>query len=94
MSKEVTTKKEEKKAEGKSQKVRLICPKHGDVSGQALSLQVTEEGKPVQYLYCIPCLNEVLQSLLEAGSIEKIQVVPVEDEVEEVVPGLKLAKKK
>ena len=94
MSKDAVKKEEEVKKEAKPQKVRLVCPKHGDVSSQALSLQTTEDGEKVQYLYCMLCLNEVLQSLQEAGSIEKLQVVPVEEKVEEVIPGLKLAKKK
>lgn len=63
------------------QKIRLTCPKHGDVSTSSLYLTFkkapTTEGdkeETQQFLYCLPCLNEVLLNLQKAGTISTLDV--------------------
>jgi len=78
------------------QKVTLHCPKHGDITATALFLNFKgDDGKPKQFLYCLPCLNEVLLSLQKEGAIQTVQV-QVEDpnaappaEADAVTAGLK-----
>lgn len=54
--------------------VRLICPKHGEVTTSALYLNFKNEDKSEQYLYCIPCLNELLLKFQKDGDIQQLQV--------------------
>lgn len=56
------------------QKVQLICPKHGDVTTTALLLNFQQGDKPMQFIYCLPCLNEVLLALQKEGAIQTLQV--------------------
>jgi hypothetical protein len=86
------------------QKVQLICPKHGDVTTTALLLNFQQGDKPQQFIYCLPCLNEVLLALQKEGAIQTLQVnllnadgtpvIPVPpadptlDAVKKVLPGL------
>lgn len=58
--------------------VKLVCPKHGDVTTSALYMTFKNGEKVDQFLYCLPCLNEVLLSLQKEGAIQQLQVI-VED---------------
>ena len=67
--------------------VKLVCPKHGDVTTSALYMTFKNgENKVDQFLYCLPCLNEVLLSLQKEGAIQQIQVI-----VEEPAPATEAA---
>ena len=60
--------------------VRLVCPKHGDISNATLHIVFdpsTPESKPTRYMYCLHCLNEVLLSLQKDKLIEAVQVIAV-----------------
>jgi hypothetical protein len=56
------------------QKVRLTCPKHGDVTQTALLLNFPNGEKPMQFIYCLPCLNEVLLALQKEGAVQTLKV--------------------
>ena len=55
--------------------VKLVCPKHGDVTTSALYMTFKNGEKVDQFLYCLPCLNEVLLSLQKEGAIQQLQVI-------------------
>ena len=55
-------------------KAQLVCPKHGDVTTTALLLNFSQAEKPMQFVYCLPCLNEVLLSLQKEGAIQTLKV--------------------
>ena len=59
------------------QKVTLTCPKHGDVTKFALFMNFPDEADPTktkQFLYCLPCLNEVLLSLQKEKAIQTLDI--------------------
>jgi len=65
--------------------VKLMCPKHGDVTTSALYMTFKNgESKVDQFLYCLPCLNEVLLSLQKEGAIQQLQVIVEEPASTEV----------
>ncbi len=82
----------------KQKPVRLTCPKHGDVTTSALYMTFNNPtadatGKKVdQFLYCLPCLNEVLLSLQKEGAIQQLQVEVLEEQpAPDKSVGLKLS---
>ncbi len=80
----LNTAKQGDKAPDQNKKVTLICPKHGDVTPTALFMSFKDEAdatKTKQFLYCLPCLNEILLSLQKEGAIQTLEV-----KVEEVNP--------
>lgn len=63
--------------------VNLICPVHGDVTKSVLVVSLEdlanppaegETAKPVQYLYCLHCVNDLLLGLQETGKLPKVTV--------------------
>lgn len=63
--------------------VNLICPTHGDVTRSVLVVSLEdlanppadgEAAKPVQYLYCLHCVNDLLLGLQAEGKLPKITV--------------------
>lgn len=69
--------------------VRLQCPTHGDItqSTMVIALEdlsgnapVDENGKkrPIQYLYCLHCLNDMLLGLQKEGKLPRVDAIPVE----------------
>jgi len=60
---------------------KMLCPKHGDITGSALSISLgkTVEGKTTQsqYLYCVECLNDVLLTFQKNKAIEVVTVQDV-----------------
>ena len=77
------------KPETKPVNVRLQCPTHGDItqSTMVIALEdlsgnapVDENGKkrPIQFLYCLHCLNDMLLGLQKEGRLPKVDAIPVE----------------
>lgn len=57
---------------------KYICPKHGEVTTQVLSLTLhprIEAEQPQLFVYCIHCLNDVLLTFQKNKAIETLQVV-------------------
>lgn len=79
--------------EGEKKQVNLICPVHGDVTKSVLVVSLedlanppTEGGEaphPVQYLYCLHCVNDLLLGLQASGKLPKIEVKEVVSETEQ-----------
>lgn len=62
--------------------IRVFCSKHGDVSDACIGVQTTSQKitgektiKP--NIYCIECLNDLLESFQKDGLIGKIALIPV-----------------
>jgi hypothetical protein len=69
--------------EGKELKdARVVCDRHGDITKSALFFSYTTTGKNGENqkhncIYCIPCLNEYLESLQKEGKLGTIALVPI-----------------
>jgi hypothetical protein len=55
--------------------IKLNCPKHGDITTSALYMTFKNGEKPEQFLYCLPCLNELLLTFQKNGALQQVQII-------------------
>jgi hypothetical protein len=56
----------------------LRCPKHGDITTSTLTFTFRPSdnaGKPLQFLYCMHCINELLLGLQAENKLPKVEMV-------------------